>query len=609
MRVRTRLFETWSNRSPISRRRLAASPHTDAVLVGSPRLTALLLAAVVSMAALPAIGAPAASAPGEPRASASVDAAVAWLVDQQQADGGFELAGFPGFETSDAILALAAAGQSGTDWDEAEALAAVTAVTTTGGLDPLDGLDDWIDSVQGDAGASVSAKAAQAAKVVSLVTVPLGLDPTDVDPSGDTAGGVDLIAAIEAAAGTGDYAALASVFTARVYALWALAAAGEPVPAALVTAIEAAQQDDGGFSYTGDPTMPSLDVDVTSAAVTALAVAGEADGDVVAEALAFLARTQTWTGDWPGGFDDGNPNSTALGLLGPASVICDPDSGDWRSLADQRFLGQPFPSPAGALEARQAADGHIAGPGDAWGLNTFGTTQAIQGLMAADGVWPYQSDLDCTFQLPSDGRRLVNGHYLDLLSRLSDEAGAAFWVGQLNAGMSPAQVSRRLTGSSEYGRRVVDRLATDYLGRTATDAEAAAGSPLVTSGRRPDAAAALLGGAAYFEEQGNGVAADWVDAVYLDAVGRAADPAGTTWALGQLTAGRTRTQVARSLLGSTEGLQHMVEGFYQDLLRRPTDDAGRDFWVGEIRRGRSPEGLVMLITGSGEYVGLTRPQA
>jgi hypothetical protein len=131
----------------------------------------------------------------------------------------------------------------------------------------------------------------------------------------------------------------------------------------------------------------------------------------------------------------------------------------------------------------------------------------------------------------------------------------------------------------------------------------------VLAGRRLDAASAFLGTSDYFEGPGNGVDADWVDAVYLDALGRAADPAGTTWALGQLTAGRSRAQVARSLLGSTEGLQHMVDGFYQDLLRRRADTAGRDHWVGEIRRGRSPEGLVMLIVGSGEYVGLTRPPA
>ena len=52
------------------------------------------------------------AAPGGAGASPAVDATVAgaetWLLTQQQADGGFEVAGFPGFETPDATLALAA---------------------------------------------------------------------------------------------------------------------------------------------------------------------------------------------------------------------------------------------------------------------------------------------------------------------------------------------------------------------------------------------------------------------------------------------------------------------------------------------------------------------
>ena len=32
--------------------------------------------------------------------------AVAWLVDQQEPDGGFELADFPGFETPDSVLVM-----------------------------------------------------------------------------------------------------------------------------------------------------------------------------------------------------------------------------------------------------------------------------------------------------------------------------------------------------------------------------------------------------------------------------------------------------------------------------------------------------------------------
>ena len=48
---------------------------------------------------------PRGSAP--PASVAAADAAVSWLTTQQQPDGGFELAGFPGFETLDAAIAIA----------------------------------------------------------------------------------------------------------------------------------------------------------------------------------------------------------------------------------------------------------------------------------------------------------------------------------------------------------------------------------------------------------------------------------------------------------------------------------------------------------------------
>ncbi len=48
-----------------------------------------------------------------PAANPVVDRASAYLRSQQQADAGFEVAQFPGFETPDAVFALAAAAQTG----------------------------------------------------------------------------------------------------------------------------------------------------------------------------------------------------------------------------------------------------------------------------------------------------------------------------------------------------------------------------------------------------------------------------------------------------------------------------------------------------------------
>mgnify|MGYP001154416031 CR=1 FL=1 len=121
------------------------------------RLLAATAAAALATTIVP-------SAPSSAAAPPEVDAAVAWLIDQQQPDGGFELAAFPGFETPDAALALATAAQSGATWDAAEALAAVEAVET-GGNDPLDALDAWVDTTHADAGATTATKAQQVANL------------------------------------------------------------------------------------------------------------------------------------------------------------------------------------------------------------------------------------------------------------------------------------------------------------------------------------------------------------------------------------------------------------------------------------------------------------
>lgn len=584
--------------------------------------------AAATLAAIPLLAAPSGAAPAAPRASTEVDAAVAWLASQQETDGGFELAHFPGFETPDAVLALAAAGQPGPGWDEAAALAAVEAVQTDGN-DGLDAVDDWVDSVPG--GDDAAEASSQAAKVIDLVVVPLGLDASDFDPSDDSADPVDLVAALEAGAGAGDdYAGLA--FGGRVYAAWALAALERPVPDALLASIAASQQDDGSFSFAGDPSGSGVDPDLTASVVIALTLAGQPTTDpTVSRAVAALGLSQTWDGEWASEFDDGNPNSTAMVMVAAATLGGDPDDPCWRDAVDPRATGLPYPSPAASLEARQAPDGHIAGPNDGFGLNTFATSQAVQGLMAADGSWPY-AGAACTAPTVSDTRRLVNAVYADLLGRFSDESGAAFWEGQLDSGaLTPAQYARRLTGTGEYNRRVVDRLVARYgidglepnedpngepqLVPMVSDAERTVLAAAVRDGRRYDAAAYLLGTDAYFETTapvvpaGPPSAESWVDAVYPALLRRPADADGRQWALGLLASGRSRQQVARALLGSTEALRVLVTDTYHQLLRRDPDLAGRDFWVGEIRRGQSPERLVLLVAGSSEYVRKTGPAA
>src|SRR5688572_14826678 len=107
---------------------------------GSMFRRALALAVVSALIFVPVGPVNAAS----PQSAATANSAIAWLKTQQQADGGFEVAGFPGFETPDAVLALAEAAQSSNTWDSAAAHAAVLAVVKSGNS-PLHYLDDLAD--------------------------------------------------------------------------------------------------------------------------------------------------------------------------------------------------------------------------------------------------------------------------------------------------------------------------------------------------------------------------------------------------------------------------------------------------------------------------------
>src|SRR5262245_36744670 len=114
-----------------------------------------------------------------------------WLLEQQESDGGFELANFAGFETPDAILAIAENAQQQAAWNPTQALNAVRAART-GGNDPLHNIDDLVDDT------SPAINAGTAAKIIVLVARPLGLSVPNFNPDGD--GAKNLIATVDAGA-------------------------------------------------------------------------------------------------------------------------------------------------------------------------------------------------------------------------------------------------------------------------------------------------------------------------------------------------------------------------------------------------------------------------
>ncbi len=300
--------------------------------------------------------------------------AVAWLDTQQQADGGFEVSGFAGFETPDAVLAIAEQAQAGATWSTSEALAAVQATTNATGKTPLDALDDLADG---------GLSAGQAAKLIALDVGALGLDPSHFDPQGDGGTTTDLIGTVDAAfnPADGSYSSLGT-FNATLYAALASKVAHGTVPAKTLDLVRARQQAGGGWSFDADTTgATAADNDTTALAIEALVAGGAGATDAnVKRGLHFLAAGQKANGAWQAfGADD--PNSTAVAELAIRAAGFDPSTTCWRAAVASDVTTTVTASPDEWLRSQQQANGHIASPNDSFGLNTFATSQSVQGLL------------------------------------------------------------------------------------------------------------------------------------------------------------------------------------------------------------------------------------
>ena len=288
---------------------------------------------------------------------------LAYVATQQQPDGGFEVAGFPGFETPEAVLAtatLANVEAGNREWSARQGLLAVQALSTPQGKTALDLLDDLADGTGDDA-----ISPGLAAKLITLVAAPLCIDPARFDPQVD--GPTDLVARMLSGQRPNGAFGEDGVFSFTLYAVLAHVAIGRAVPAETVAYVKGAQESDGSYNFAGDPTPPPPsdfdDIDTTGLAVQALVAAGTPTSDPsVANAVSFLRSRQASDGSWG---DDSNSTAVAALALEAAGVDV-----------------SQLPSPYAFLRSLQrAGDGRFTSPNDGLGVNTYATTQAVRALL------------------------------------------------------------------------------------------------------------------------------------------------------------------------------------------------------------------------------------
>jgi len=227
--------------------------------------------------------------------SSEVEDAVAYLLDEQDSDGGIG-----GFAVSAwAVMALAAA-------EEASAV------------------NDLIGYLEDEASTS-SFEATDWARMI-LAIVAAGEDPTDFGNE-DYVDGLENLFEVDDETGylqIGD----PELLNDDCWGILALVAADVNVDSEIIDFLLEWRNTDGGWGIDIDS---YSDVDVTSAAIMALMAAGEAsDSTVIEDALVFLADAQNSDGGFPeepGG--DSNAASDAWAILAIIAAEGDPNSSAW----------------------------------------------------------------------------------------------------------------------------------------------------------------------------------------------------------------------------------------------------------------------------------------
>lgn len=284
-------------------------------------------------------------------AAVDTQAALGYLMTQQNADGGFGSGFSPDSSvgsTADAVLAIVAAGGDPSTFSQdgntpLTHLAANAASTSTGG---------------------------DLAKLI-MAAVSAGENPRQF-------GGTDSVATLESMVGVdGFIGGDMDTFFAHTLALVALKSVHRPIPATAVDYVKNAQQEGGGWAWDGSAAT-AADTNTTALAVQALIAAGEpASSDAVAAALAYYADVQNDDGGFPYQVPsdygtDTDANSTAVTIQALIAAGQDPTGAEWTTSGGG--------SPVSVLEAFQNPSGAFAWQAAMPDDNLLATVQALPAL-------------------------------------------------------------------------------------------------------------------------------------------------------------------------------------------------------------------------------------
>jgi hypothetical protein len=196
----------------------------------------------------------------------------------------------------------------------------------------------------------------------------------------------------------------------------------------------------------------------------------------------------------------------------------------------------------------------------------------------------------------------IGNLYQDLLLRPGSPSEILGWVNLAALGVSRERIVQGFLGSLEYRIRVVQNLYQTLLQRPADAGGLNNWTNFLVTGTPAQMRVALAGSAEYFARRAGNNNANFVRALFLDALQRPASTNDVNNWVSQILRGRSRASVATALFTSTEHRQKLVRSLYLRFLRRAADPGGLTSNVNRLAvPGGRDEHVILNLVSSTEY--------
>ncbi len=279
------------------------------------------------------------------------------------------------------------------------------------------------------------------------------------------------------------------------------------------------------------------------------------------------------------------------------------------------------------LNATPGGASQASAPVGSVDANTTWLTQTYQSLL---GRSPGPSDLTywlgrlqsgvsrdavvAAIESSAEFQRIDNGRWLaqvypSLIGRAAGANDLNYWLGVFGQGATRQDVVGAMMNSVEYrrfdGTQWLPGIYQSLLGRAPKPSDFAYWLNVLGSGATHDQVIANMVTSAEFAARAGGQSAGWVDAVYVDLLGRHAGPGDYAYWLGLLNGGTSRAAAALQLMQSAEyhtsAWRGWIAQLYTNLLGRNAGGSDLAYWTGVWQAGGTPAGVLNAFLNSAEY--------